>query len=174
MKEHLLKTWLLLCLFIVGKSNLWADVVSGTTYNTLATSSLPTGWTGSGSGTSYIQLTSSSSYIQTSSFSQAGFTTIKIKARKYNGPSNDQALITVSWYDASTGDETVLGTVAPSNTALTDYTIKSPTNPTGSTTGYIKIQCKGASSNKGSGVSQVTITYTTPTTPPFSHLPQVR
>ena len=151
----------------------WAQVVSGETYNTTSTSNLPSGWSGSGSGSSYIQLTESSNYIQTSEFSQNGFTSIILKARKYGGPSNAQALITVSWYSNDT--ETVLGTVAPTSTSLTNYTISSPNNPTGNTSGYVKIQCKGASSGKGSGVSQVKITYTsagggTPTceTPTFS------
>lgn len=140
---------------------MWADVVSGTTYNTPSTENLPTGWDGSdGNGSSYIKLIESNYYIKTSNFTQNGFSNIKIKARKYNGPSAAQALITVSWYDASTSAETVLGTIAPSNTTLSDYNISSPNNPTGNTTGYIKIQCKGAGSSKGSGVSQVTITYT--------------
>ena len=160
-QKSLLRSMLLLCALIVGMSSAWGQVVSGTTYNTQSTSSLPTGWSGNGSGSSYIQLTSSSNYIQTSEFTQNGFTSVKLKARKYGGPSDAQALITVSWYDASTSEETVLGTVAPTNTTLTDYTISSPNNPSGNTTGYIKIQCKGASSSKGSGVSQVTITYTT-------------
>ena len=172
-KLLLMKTMLLLCALIAGSSSVWADVVSGTTYNTPSTSSLPTGWSGSdGGGTSYIKLTASANYIQTSNFTQNGFTSIKIKARKFGGPSDAQALITVSWYDESTSAETVLGTVAPSSTTLTDYTISSPTNPTENTTGYVKIQCKSASSSKGSGVSQVTITYTAPVaavaTPTFS------
>lgn len=152
---------------------MWADVVSGTTYNTPSTESLPTGWDGSdGNGTSYIKLIESSYYIKTSDFVQNGFTSIKLKARMFGGPSDAQKLITVSWYDSTTSEETVLGTVSPSNTSLNDYTISSPTNPTGNTTGYIKIRCKGASSSKGSGVSQVTITYTAPVaavaTPTFS------
>jgi len=57
---------LLLCALIAGSSSVWADVVSGTTYNTPSTSSLPTGWSGEdGGGTSYIKLTASSNYIQT-------------------------------------------------------------------------------------------------------------
>ncbi len=135
------------------------ETISGTTYNTSSTSSLPIGWTGSGSGTSYIQLTSSSNYIQTDNFCQNGFTSIKIKARKYGGPSDAQALISASWYDATSGTETILGTITPTNTTLTDYTISTPVNPSANTNGYIKIQCKGASSSKGSGVSQVTITF---------------
>ena len=33
-KLLLMKTMLLLCALIVGSSSVWADVVSGTTYNT--------------------------------------------------------------------------------------------------------------------------------------------
>lgn len=149
---------LLLFALIVGSGTAWADVVSGTTYSTPSTSNLPDGWSGDGSGTSYVQLTSSSNYIQTSSFAQNGFTSIVVKARTYGGPSAEQAVITVSWY--SDENETVLGTISPSSKTLTNYTISSPNNPTGNTTGYIKIQCKGASSSKGSGVSEVTINYT--------------
>lgn len=172
-QRFLLKTMLLLCALVVGSGSAWADVVSGKTYDTKSTSSLPTGWSGSdGGGTTYVKLTASSNYIQTSNFTQNGFTSITLKARKFGGPTDAEALITVSWYDSSTSAETELGTVAPLNTTLTDYTISSPTNPTGNTTGYIKIQCKGAGSSKGSGVSQVTITYTAPVaaveTPEFS------
>ena len=152
---------LLLCALLFGSMQMWGAVVSGTTYNTTSTSNLPTGWTGSdGSGTSYVKLIASSHYIKTDNFCQNGFTSIQLNARKFGGPSAAQALITVSWYDASTSAETVLGTIAPSSNNLTDYTINSPTNPTGNTEGYIKIQCKGAGSSKGSGVSEVTITYT--------------
>lgn len=136
----------------------WAEVISGTTYSTPSIDKLPSEWTGKGNGNNgYIQLTASDHYIKTSNFAQNGFISIVLKARKYGGPSAEQALITVSWYEGDT--ETVLGTVSPTNTTLTDYTISSPNNPTGNTTGYVKIQCKGASSSKGSGVSEVTITY---------------
>ena len=156
-----LRAFMLVAILCAGFTSAWADVESGNTYATTAINSLPTGWSGEdGGGTSYIKLTASSYYIQTSSFAQNGFTSIKIKARKFGGPTDAQALITVSWYDASSSAETVLGTVAPTNTTLTDYTINSPASPTGNTTGYIKIQCKGAGSGKGSGVSAVTITYT--------------
>ena len=141
----------------------WGQVVSGTTYNTTSSGS-PEGWSYSGDfqggNTPYKFLIQSTDYIQTSNFTQNGFSKVVVKARKYGGPSEAQAKITVSWYDASTSAETVLGTIDPTGTSLTNYTISSPTNPTGNTEGYIKIQCKGASSNKGSGVSQVAITYT--------------
>jgi hypothetical protein len=158
-----LRSFLLLACMMLGVSA-WGAVESGTTYQTLSTNTLPTGWSGEdGGGNSYIKLIDSGHYIQTSDFLQNGFTTITLKARKFGGPTDAQALITVSWYSNNT--ETVLGTIAPTNTTLKDYTISSPNNPTGNTTGYIKIQCKGASSEKGSGVSAVTITYTASTTP---------
>ena len=138
---------------------MWGQVESGTTYETKSVNSLPDGWSGNdGAGTAYIKLIASDHYIQTSEFGQNGFTSIKLKARKFGGPTDAQALITVSWYEND--EETVLGTIAPTSTTLTDYTISSVNNPTGNTTGYIKIQCKGAGSSKGSGVSEVTITYT--------------
>ncbi|MBR4148329.1 MAG: InlB B-repeat-containing protein [Bacteroidales bacterium] len=158
----ILMTALLLMFSYVGL----AQVVSGTTYSTPSVDNLPTGWSGEdGGGTSYVKLIADSHYIQTAEFEQNGFTSITIKARKFGGPSATQAQITVSWYD-SDNSETVLGTIDPSNTTLSNYTINSPaTSESG--TGYIMIQCKGASSSKGSGVSEVTITYTEPggTTP---------
>ena len=156
------------CLF--APMGMWGQVVSGTTYNTQTTSSLPTGWScsatnaGGSSAGYYLLLGTSTSYIQTSEFVQNGFTKVIVKARKYGGPTTAQAKITVSWYDKNTSAETVLGTIDPTSTTLSDYTISSPANPTGNTSGYIKIQCKGASSNTGSGISQVTITYTAGTT----------
>ena len=137
-----------------------AQVVSDSTYSTPSVSGLPEGWSGEdGGGTYYIKLIDATHYIQTASFEQIGFTSITLKARKFGGPSATQAQITVSWYD-SEDVETVLGTIDPTSTTLTNYTINAPT--AGNGTGYIKIQNKGASSNKGSGVSEVTITYTAP------------
>ena len=171
MKRNITKIFAALALLVFMMPSLvaWGQVESGHTYATLATSSLPTGWSGSdGGGTSYIKLIASTHYIQTSSFEQNGFTNITIKARKFGGPTDAQALITVSWYENNT--ETILGTIAPTNTTLTDYSIASINNPTGNTEGYIKIQCKGASNSKGSGVSAVTITYTAAgSTPPTTY-----
>ena len=152
---------LALLVFMMPGLAAWGQVVSGTTYSTPSVNNLPTGWSGSdGGGDTYIKLTASTHFIQTSSFEQNGFTSITLKARKFGGPSDAQALITVSWYSNNT--ETVLGTIAPTNTSLKNYTISSPNNPTGNTEGYIKIQCKGASGGKGSGVSAVTINYNAP------------
>lgn len=87
----------MLLTMVATTGEMWGQVESGTTYQTLSTSSLPTGWTGSdGGGTSYIKLIASTHYIQTSEFGQNGFTSIIIKARKFGGPSDAQALITVS------------------------------------------------------------------------------
>ena len=138
-----------------------AQVVSGTTYSTPSVENLPTGWSGNdGGGTSYIKLIDADHYIQTANFEQEGFVSITLKARKFGGPSATQAQISVSWYDAE-DEETVLGTIDPTSTTLTNYTINSPVIPE-SGNGYVMIQCKGASANKGAGVSEVTITYTEP------------
>ena len=163
-KKFYLKQLLLAVMLVFGVTSAWGEVVSGTTYDTKNTSSLPTGWSGmDGGGTSYIKLTASTHYVQTDKFSAGSITSIKVKARKFGGPSDDQALITVSWYSGSPMTETVLGTIAPTNTTLTDYTISSPAAITAGK-GYVEIQCKGASSSKGSGISQVTINYTQPST----------
>ena len=138
-----------------------AQVVSGTTYSTPSVSELPEGWIGvDGGGTTYIKLIAAEHYIRTADFEQEGFISITLKARKFGGPSATQAQISVSWYDED-DVETVLGTIDPTSTTMTNYTISSPAT-TQSGTGYIKIQNKGASSSKGSGVSEVTITYTEP------------
>ena len=139
----------------------FAQVESGTTYSTPSISDLPEGWSGEdGGGTSYVKLIDATHYIQTADFEQNGFSSIVIKARKFGGPSEAQAKITVSWYD-SEEEETVLGTIDPTSTTLTNYTISNPAT-TENGTGYIKIQNKNASSSKGSGVSEVTITYVQP------------
>lgn len=141
---------------------MWGAVVSGTTYNT-NNSSTPQNWSisgGTGSGNSYIGLTASSNYIQTDAFCQNGITSIRVKARTYSSPSDAQKLITIEWVPTS-GSTITLGTLSPSSNSLSNYTLSSLSNtPTANTTGSIKISCKGASSSKGSGVSEVTITYT--------------
>ena len=142
--------------------NVCGSVESGTTYKTEASTSMPDGWSASaGNGSSYLKLLSSTHYIQTDNFTPKSITKIVVKARKFGGPADAQAKITISWYDASTKEEIVLGTISPSSTSLTDYTISGNTlkQPTANTTGYIKIQCKGASSERGCGISAIAITY---------------
>ena len=145
-------------LFTVGVGSMLGAVVSGTTYSTA--SSMPTGWSNNGSynNSSYLKLTYSTNYIQTDDFCVNSFTSIKIKARKYGGPTDAQAKITIEW--VVDGKATTLGTITPSSTSLTDYTISSPASITANKEGYVKISCKDASSDKGAGVSAVTITYT--------------
>ena len=138
------------------------SVVSGTTYSTTKPSNLPTGWSGqqnTSNNSSYFSLTYNTDYIQTASFEQTGFSSIKLKARKYGGPTSPNETITVSWYNSDKKTETVLGTIAPTTTTLKDYTISSPATVAAGT-GYVKIQCKNAGSNKGSAVSEVTLTFT--------------
>ncbi|MCQ2139868.1 MAG: fimbrillin family protein [Bacteroidales bacterium] len=118
---------------------------------TKSVSSLPTGWSGVGGGNSYIQLINNSSYIQSPSFNCDKIVKVTLKARTYGGPNASQALITVKFGD------TIIGTIAPKSTTLTDYTIESPVSVSGN--GSVTIACLGASSSKGSGVSNVSITY---------------
>lgn len=153
---------ILFVVLLVGGETALADVVSGTTYSTPNENNLPTGWTGYTYNTSgsYAQLTKPVHYIQTSNFCQNGFSSIVLKARKYGGPNDTEKVITVTWYDATTSAQTVLGTVSPTSTDLTNYTISNPTNPAAFTTGYIKITCPGNNGAKGSGVSQITINFT--------------
>lgn len=152
-------TVVMLIFTYLGVGNVWGAVVSGTTYNT-SSSSTPDGWTLTGSGASGYWYLTSSGKIETSTFCAKSFTSIKLKARKYGGSSNAQALITVSWVDTDNNNNvTALGTITPSNTTLTDYTISSPASITANHNGYIRIKCNGANSSRGSGVSEVTITY---------------
>ena len=145
-------------LFTLGVGSMSGAVDSDKTYST--ESSMPTGWSKNGNynNNSYLKLTYSDNYIQTDNFCVKSFTSIKIKARKFGGPTDAQAKITVEWI--VDGSATTLGTIAPSNTTLKDYTISSPASITANKEGYVKISCKGASSDKGAGVSAVTITYT--------------
>lgn len=176
-KNKLFLSLLMVMLLSVG--NVWAAVESGTTYTTdPKTPNVPANWTVNSyaSDATYAKLASNTNYIQTEEFCQNGFTSIKIKARKFGGPSAAQAVISVEWFENG-GSSTVLATVSPTSTSLTDYTISDLESVTGNKSGYIKISCKAASGGKGCGVSQVTITYTagscgggTPTcvTPTFS------
>lgn len=149
---------LMLIAFSVG--NVWAEVESGNTYSTPSASGVPTGWTSSdGGGTSYVKLTEGSHYIQTEEFCQNGFTSIVVKARKFGGPSAGQEVISIEWAENG-GGTTELGTVSPTSTTLTNYTLSSFATITANKSGYIKIYAKSASEGKGVGVSEVTITYT--------------
>ncbi len=161
-KIKLFLSMLMLIAFSVG--NVWGTVVSGTTYN-LKGNSLPADWSGTDtwsatSATSYFLLTAAANYVQTDEFCQGGFTSIKVKARKYGGPASGQEVVTVSWVEKG-GSAKALGTITPTNTTLTDYTISSPASVTGNKEGYIKITASStAASGKGAGISEVTITYT--------------
>ena len=176
-KYNLFLSLLMVMLLSVG--NVWAEVESGTTYTTdPKTPSVPANWTVNSydNTATYTKLASNTNYIQTEEFCQNGFTSIKIKARKFGGPSAAQGVISVEWFETG-GSSTVLATTTPGGTSLTDITLSDLASVTGNKSGYIKISCKEASGGKGCGVSQVTITYTagtcgggTPTcaTPTFS------
>ncbi len=160
-REWLKYAAMFVMLFTIGVGNVWGTAPnSGTAYSTNSKNT-PEGWTLNGSGsTSYWYLNASSNYILTDEFCQNGIASIVVKARTYGGPSASQRLITIEWVPTS-GSTIVLGTVDPTNTTLTDKTLSSFTNtPPTNTSGKIKISCKSANSSKGSGVSQVTINYT--------------
>lgn len=173
MKTNILtniRVWaiMMVCLTVLGVGNAWGAVVSGTTYNTNS-GNTPTGWTisgGTGTGGTYIGLTYDDKYIQTDEFCVSSFSSITLSARKYGGPSDAEALITVSWWGG--GVETVLGTVAPTGTSLSNYTISSPASVSANSEGYVKISCKSSASGRGSGVGAVTITYTAGTPTPHT------
>lgn len=149
MKKLFLKTMLLLCALVVGSSSLWAADVTIASF----TSSSHEGWTINGSPTlsnGYYQLTASSISIVSPNIDWSAYNNIKIKvkARKYGGPSDSQLVIYVSQ------GETDLTTFSPTSTSLSYY---GPTTIT-PTSGAITICCKDASNNKGSGVSEIIIT----------------
>ena len=154
----------LLMVMLLSVGNVWGAVVSGTTYN-LKGNSLPTDWSGTNtwsatSATSYFLLTAAANYVQTDEFCQGGFTSIKVKARKYGGPASGQEVVTVSWVEKG-GSAKALGTITPTTTTLTDYTISSPASVTGNKEGYIKITASSTAANgKGAGIQEVTINYT--------------
>ena len=140
-----------------------AAVVSGTAYQ-IKGNTLPENWTSSNtwsgnSTTSYFLLNKAENYLQTEEFCQNGITSIVVNARKYGGPSADQLVISVEWIP-TTGDAVLLGTVSPSSTSLTNYTIDDLAAVTANTTGSIKLSCKAAASSKGSGLQVLTINYT--------------
>ena len=157
---------LALLVFMMPSLAGWGQVVSGTTYTTSSTS-FPDGWTKDGdfSG-NYLKLIKTSNYIQTSNFTQNGFTSIVVNVRTFGGTSGNSNRVTITWYDASTNTPTELGYVTASSNSLTNKTLSNPANPTGNTTGYLKFECKNATGSMGCGVGAVTINYTAGTTNP--------
>ena len=115
--------------------------------------STPNGWVVSDGATdkkSYWALLGSSLSITSPSITCSRIKSIDITARKYGGPTASQATIQVKFGD------TVLGTVSPTSTTLTKYTIKGPF--TGSTGSFV-VSCPNSTSAKGSGISQIVVTY---------------
>ena len=149
---------LLLCALLFGSLQMWGAVESGKTYTTKST--VPDGWEATTKGTNYCTLMKDA-YIKTDEFCVSSITSIKLKARTVGGVDKSYNIITVYWIDTDNENAaTSLGTVTPTSKTLTDITISPPASVTANHNGYIKIQCDGANSSKGSGVSEVTITYT--------------
>lgn len=156
-KTTLFKTMLLLCALIVGSGSVWAEV------ETIASFSAPTyhggttsNWTvtnaayGTGGG-GYYKLTYSNCSISTPSINWSNYSNIKIAitARTFGGPKSNEEVIYVKQ------GSTQLTTHTPSGSSLVESNALAIT-PSG--TGSLTIVCSGAASDKGSGVSAITIT----------------
>lgn len=111
------------------------------------------GWvvsTGATDKNSYWALLGKTLSITSPSITCSSIKSIEITARKYGGPSASQATIQVKF------GETVLGTVSPTSTTLTAYTINGPF--TGATGSFV-VSCPNSTSDKGSGISKIVVTY---------------
>ena len=150
------KLLLLVAVVLMGAGSAWADEVTiasftASTYN----SGTSNNWVVSDAnyataGGGYYQLTNSEASIVTPAIDWSNYTdiTITIKARKYGGPDATQGKISVNQ------ESTELTSYSPSSTTLTNSSALS-ISPSG--TGSLTIACLGASSNKGCGVSEITI-----------------
>lgn len=149
-----MKTILLLCALIVGGGSVWAaDPVTIATFTVAS----HTGWTieadGNSNSPTYYLLIAADKYIESPSIVFSNYKNVKItiKARKYGGPSNDQKVVSI--YQGSTSN--VLGSYGgPSGTSL----VNSSAISISPSDGKIRVACLGASSSKGCGVSEITIT----------------
>lgn len=139
----------ILCTLFAGQA--WAtDAVTIASFSNSSTS----GWTINGnpsySSTGGYQLVASSMSIVSPNIDWSHYTNIKItiKARKYNGPDDTQGVVYISQ------GSTDLYTFSPTSKTLSNYGPYTITPSSGS----ITISCKGASSSKGCGVSEIGIT----------------
>lgn len=151
-QKHLLTKLALLLVMFVGGVTAWAEEETIVSFS----NSENTGWTINGNpaytNSGGYQLVASTMSIVTPSITWSNYSDIKItiKARKYGGPNATQGKISVSQ------GETELLSVSPTSTTLTNYgpSAISPVD------GTITISCPGASSSKGCGISEITITGT--------------
>ncbi len=170
-QKSLLKVFFLLCALIVGSTSVWADPETITSFNAVTYHSGTTGewsvtnpnWQTGGGG--YYLLGYSNADITSPSINWSNYTEIKIKlkSRAYGGPTSDQKLISIMQ------GNTTLNTYSPTGTSLV-YSDEISISPTG--IGSLKIVCNGASSNKGSGISEIIISGT-PATPAYTITPAV-
>ena len=156
MKKLLLKSMLLLCALIAGSSSLWAGEVTIASFTaSTANAGDLDGWSlvanpdYATAGGGYYKLISSDVAIVTPSITWSNYSniTITITARTFGGPSASQKKISVMQ------GETELASYSPSSTTLT----ASSALAISPSTGALTIKCAGASSSKGSGVSQIVI-----------------
>lgn len=152
----LFKSFLLLCALIAGSSAWAGEPVEIASFS----NSDNTGWTINGSpsysNSGGYQLVAPEKSIVSPAITWSNYSDIqiKVKARKYGGPSEEQGVIHISQ------GNNILTTFSPTNTSLKYY---GPTAITPST-GAITISCQNSSSGKGCGVSEIIITGV-PSTP---------
>ncbi len=138
--------------------------------NNTHTESVPDGWTYSsgitygGGNSKYPLLTHSGDYIQSPSISVADITALSItfKLRTYGSPSSAEATTTVTLCDASTGNEIVHTTYEPTTSSMvlqSAWNISASTY-SGHSSVYVKWQNNDASSNRGAGIQDITISGT--------------
>ena len=100
--------------------------------------------------TNYWALLGNTLSITSPSITCSSIKSIVLTARTYGGPTSSQATIQVKFGD------TVLGTVSPTSKELSDYTINGPF--TGATGSFV-VSCPNSTSDKGSGISNIVVTY---------------
>lgn len=171
MKTLLQKKYLrglqLFLLLLAGTS--WAQVTPTHTGSTSFT-----GWThvgctqGSASSNDYIIMGLANSAVTSPVMNLNNFTgeSLTFTARTYGGPSTAQATITVSISVNNGSTYTSIGTRVPSDSTLRAQAAFDLSSYTG-TQCLIKIETKGASSNRGAGIDNIAIAGTAaPTTTP--------
>lgn len=156
-RTFLLKTMLLLCALVAGSSSVWAaDPVTITSFKASdANAGTLNNWSLVGNpdyataGGGYYKLIANTMAIETPSITWSNYSsiTITITARTFGGPSNTQKKISVMQ------GTTELNSYSPGGTSL----VASSALSISPSTGKLTITCAGASSSKGSGVSEIVI-----------------
>lgn len=98
----------------------------------------------------YYQLINNEAFIESPIIKFTKILSIKTTARTYGGPNSSQKIISITYNGQKIGE------IQPTSSTLTEYEL-SDISVAGN--GKIKFSCPGASSNKGSGISAITISY---------------